>query len=106
MNPMAEARGLQLPRNDKGAAYGCMTAARQNRNPAASAPSGAWVRNRGMETRLLTLDILRWRRFPPATRRMFSFHGAVSTVVPGGPGCLCTQAVYHTREETALPPHA
>jgi hypothetical protein len=57
MNPMAEARGLQLPRNDKGAASGRMTAARQNRNPAAYAPSGAWVRTRGRETRLLTPSI-------------------------------------------------
>jgi hypothetical protein len=48
MNPMAQARGLQLPRNDKGAASGCMTATRQNRSPAANAPSGAWMRNRGL----------------------------------------------------------
>src|SRR5690348_14503129 len=48
MNPMAKARGLQLPRNDKGAASGCMTAARQDRSPAACAPSGAWVRTRGL----------------------------------------------------------
>jgi hypothetical protein len=48
MNPMAQARGLQLPRNDKGAASGRMTAAEQDRNPAACAPSGAWVRTTGM----------------------------------------------------------
>jgi TPR repeat protein len=48
MNPMAKARGLQLARNDKAAAYGCMTSARQGRNPAACASSEAWMRNRGL----------------------------------------------------------
>jgi hypothetical protein len=33
MNPMAKSQGLQLARNDKAAAYGCMTAARQGRTP-------------------------------------------------------------------------
>ena len=33
MNPMAKAGGLQLARNDKGAASGGMTAARQGRPP-------------------------------------------------------------------------
>ncbi len=46
--PLAEVRGLQLARNDKAAASGLMTEARQDRNPAACAPSGAWVRNRGV----------------------------------------------------------
>jgi hypothetical protein len=41
MSPMATARGLQLPRNDNGAASGCMTAARQSPNPAACAASDA-----------------------------------------------------------------
>jgi hypothetical protein len=48
MNLMAKARGLQLPRNDEGAASGCMTSARQNRSSTACAPSGAWIRNRGV----------------------------------------------------------
>src|SRR5215469_5331403 len=48
MNLMAKARGLQLARNDKAAAFGCMTSARQRRTPAACAPSGAWVRNGGL----------------------------------------------------------
>jgi hypothetical protein len=48
MNPMATARGLQLPRNDQGAASGCMTSARQNQRPAACAPSGAWSCTRGV----------------------------------------------------------
>ena len=48
MNPMAKARGLQLARNDNAAAYGCMTAARQNRSSAACASSDAWMRNRGV----------------------------------------------------------
>ena len=77
MTPMAKARGLQLARNDKAAASGCMTAARQSRNPAACASSEAWARNRGLGARLLTLDILPRRRFPPGTRRMFSSQGAV-----------------------------
>jgi hypothetical protein len=47
MNPMATARGLQLAPNDKGAASGCRTAARQKRSPAACAASVAWMRNRG-----------------------------------------------------------
>jgi hypothetical protein len=45
---MTEVRDLQLARNDKAAASGLMTEARQSRNPAACAPSGAWVRNRGV----------------------------------------------------------
>ena len=67
MNPMAKARGLQLARNDKAAASGCMTAARQGRNPAACASSEAWRCNRGLGARLLTLDILPWQRFLPGT---------------------------------------
>jgi hypothetical protein len=40
---MSEVRGLQLARNDKAAASGLMTEARQDRSPAANAPSGAHV---------------------------------------------------------------
>jgi len=40
---MTEVRGLQLARNDQAAACGLMTQARQDRNPAACAPSGAYV---------------------------------------------------------------
>jgi hypothetical protein len=45
---MTEVGGLQLARNDKAAASGLMTEARQDRNPAACAPSGAWVPTRGV----------------------------------------------------------
>jgi hypothetical protein len=43
MNPEAEARGLRLARNGKGAACGRMTAARHRRAPAAGAPTGAYI---------------------------------------------------------------
>src|SRR5260221_7105379 len=43
--PTAEAGGLQLTRNDEVAACGLMTEARQNRSPAAEAPSGAYVKH-------------------------------------------------------------
>jgi hypothetical protein len=42
MNPTPKGRGLRLARNDKAAASGCMTAARQGRNPAACASSEAY----------------------------------------------------------------
>jgi hypothetical protein len=38
---MTEVRGLQLPRNDKGAASGLITEDRQDRSPAACAASAA-----------------------------------------------------------------
>lgn len=41
--PMGKPRGLQLARNDKAAVSGRLTAARQNRNPAACASSDASV---------------------------------------------------------------
>src|SRR5215813_12700257 len=65
MNPMAQARGLQLPRNDKGAASGCMTAARQNQSPAACAPSGAYVQHFTLAT------------IPASNARMFGWEGAM-----------------------------
>src|SRR5262249_10405617 len=65
MNPMAQARGLQLPRNDKGAASGCMTAARQNQSPAACAPSGAYVQHFTLAT------------IPASNARMFGWEGGM-----------------------------
>src|SRR5260370_14135453 len=103
MNPMAKARGLQLPRNDKGAASGGMTAAQQDRSPAACAPPGAWVRNSGLtpsvDAKQLTLATL------PASHPP----GAVFTLLSNRSLCsqaegLSTPPGSHSREETALTP--
>ena len=100
---MAKARGLQLPRNDKGAASGRMTAARQNRNPAACAPSGAWVRNRGVnpsgDAKHCTLAT-----FPASNPQCSVFKVLSNRSLCLKAECLSTQAVYHNREETALTP--
>jgi hypothetical protein len=61
MNPMAKARGLQLARNDKAAAFGCKTSARQGRTPAACASFGCLVRNSGLSP---SVDV---GHFTPAT---------------------------------------
>jgi glutaredoxin len=63
--PMAEVRGLQLARNDKAAASGLMTEARQDRSPAACAPSGAYVKH-------FTLATL-----PASNAGMFGWEGAM-----------------------------
>ena len=103
MNPMAKARGLQLPRNDKGAASGCMTAARQDRSPAACAPSGAWVRNRGLnpsvDAKHFTLAT-----FPASNPQCSVFKVLSNRSLCSKAECLSTPTVYHSREETALTP--
>src|SRR5260370_39159771 len=103
MNPLAKARGLQLPRNDKGAASGGLTAARQDRSPAACAPPGAWVHNGGLPP---SVDA---KQFPLATLPASNPPGAVFTVLSNRSlcsqaECLSTPTVYHSREETALTP--
>ncbi len=80
--PMAKARGLQLARNDKAAASGLMTEARQSRNPAACAPSGADVGHFTLAT------------IPARNPQMFSWEGAVQTVVLDESRCLSTSSVY------------
>ncbi len=103
MNPMAKARGLQLPRNDKGAASGCMTAARQDRSPAACAPSGAWVRTSGVtpsgDAKHVTLATLPARTPHCSVFTVLSHRSLCSQAE-----CLSTPPVYHSREETALTP--
>src|SRR5258708_35991331 len=103
MNPMAKARGLQLPRNDKGAASGCMTAARQDRSPAACAPSGAWVRNSGMDpsadAKQLPLATFHASNPPGSVGKGLS-HRALSSQA----ACLRTPPVDHSSEETVLTP--
>ena len=103
MNPRAEARGLQLPRNDKGAASGCMTSARQDRGPAACAPSGAWVRNRGLnpsvDAKHFTLAT-----FPASNPQCSVFKVLSNRSLCSKAECLSTPTVYHSREETALTP--
>ena len=86
MHPMAQARGLQLARNDKAAACGGMTAARQRRAPAAGAPSGAYVEHCTRAT------------IAAHNAGMFGWEGAVQTVRSAlRAGCLSTQAVEPTR---------
>jgi hypothetical protein len=63
--PMGKPRGLQLAQNDKAAASGLMTEARQSRSPAANAPSGAYVQH-------FTLATL-----PASNARMFGWGGAL-----------------------------
>jgi hypothetical protein len=89
IDPRLKHGGLQLARNDKAAAFGRMTAARQRQ---------ALPR---MHHRVRTSNILPRERFLPGTPQCLGWEGAVQTVVPGEPGCLSIQAVYHTaREET------
>ncbi len=55
------------------------------------------------------MDILRWRRFPPATSRISRWKCAVLTVRSGVPECLSTQPAYHkgARESNQrVPPSA
>src|SRR5215831_17951615 len=86
MTPMAKARGLQLPRHDKDAAAGGMTAARQNRSPAANAQWGAHF---GQFT-LATLSA----RNPPTSQVA---RGASRTpLAPREAGCLSPEAAYPT----------
>jgi hypothetical protein len=79
MNPLAFARGLQLPRNDKGAASGCMTPSLQDQSPAACAPSGAWMRSRRLNPSV-DVGISRRQRFLPATRRICSWPGISAAI--------------------------
>src|SRR5258707_14390731 len=99
MNPMAKARGLQLPWNDKGAASGCMTSARQDRSPAACAPSGAWVRNRGLNP---SVDAKHFTRatFPASNPQCSVFTVLSNRSLCSKAKCLSTPTVYHSREET------
>jgi hypothetical protein len=62
----------------------------------------------------VTLDIVRWRRFPPATRRMCRWQGArAALTVRSGQGRSAfahtdrtaqQSTAEHHRKETALPP--
>ena len=103
MNPMAKARGLQLPRNDKGAASGCMTAARQDRSPAACAPSGAWVRNSGL-TPSVDAKQFTLATFPASNPPGSVFTGLSHRALCSQAACLSTPPVDHSSEETALTP--
>ncbi len=90
--PMGKPRGLQLARNDKAAASGLMSEARQNRNPAACASS----------------DAIR-PPFSPGDdscreRHECSGGGNVQAVRSSEPECLSTQTVYDNERETALTP--
>jgi len=89
MNPVAKARGLQLPRYDKGAASGRMTAARQNWSSATSAPSGADVKQ-FMPATLPASN--------PANVRLGRC-GCASHSLHSEMECLSIQAVYHTHGE-------
>src|SRR5260221_14033180 len=101
MNPMAKARGLQLPWNDKGAASGCMTAARQDRSPAACAPSGAWVRNSGV-TPAVDAKQFPLATFPASNPPGSVFTGLSHLTLCSQAACLTTPQVNHSSEETAL----
>ncbi len=82
MNPMAQARGLQLAWNDEATAGGRMTSARQRRTPAACAPLGAYVQH------------FTWATISAHNAGMFGWEGAVQTVRSVlRAECLSTQAV-------------
>ena len=101
--PLTEVRGLQLAQDDKAAASGLMTEARQDRNPAACAPSGAWVRNRGVnpsvDAKHFTLAT-----FPASNPQCSVFKVLSNRSLCSKAECLSTPTMYHSREETALTP--
>jgi len=101
---MTEVRDLQLARNDKAAASGLMTEARQSRNPAACAPSGAWVRNRGVHP---SVDVGHFAlaTFPASNPAECSgFKVRSNRSLPPERECLSTQTAYHNGKETAPTP--
>jgi hypothetical protein len=91
--PMTEVRGLQLARNDNAAASGLMTEARQNRSPAAGAPSGAYANHVTLATRSAS----------NAGMGRLARCGANRLLRPKTE-CLRPHVLYRTQEETALTP--
>ena len=90
---MTEVRGLQLARNDKAAASGLMTEARQDRSLVAVAPSGAYGKH-------FTLAPFPARN-PPNVRLKRS---GVPTVRSAEAECLSTPSVCHETEGGASSP--
>jgi hypothetical protein len=85
---MTDVRGLQLAWNDKAAASGLMTKARQDRSPAACAASAAYVKH-------FTLATL-----PACNAGMFGWEGrCASRSLHPEMECLSTEAVYHRMRE-------
>src|SRR5260370_9956673 len=92
--PTAEAGGLQLTRNDEVAACGLMTEARQNRSPAAEAPSGAYVKH-------FTLA-----PFPASNPLNVRLARCGANRCPRRASrCLITPSVYHEKESGIPPRH-
>ena len=82
--PMTEVRGLQLARNDKAAASGLMTEARQDRSPAAGAASAACA----TEEWNLSVDVghFPWATFPAHNRQCAVFKVLFEPFAPSAEG--------------------
>jgi hypothetical protein len=90
IDPRLKHGGLQLARNDKAAAFGRMRAARQRH---------ALPR---MHQRVRPSNRFPRQRVLPGTPHCWGGKVRCTPLVPGEPGCLSTQAVYHPARDATM----